>query len=267
MPHSSNNNTLTLQTDFDHTSFAVHEALSHASRLREVSGASPIIGETLDAFRYLMMYIGSEEHGTKVEFIEPMRDGFLLSYLEKRGQSPHHLTFSVRNLKEAVAAVREQGFGVVDENYQHAAWQEAFIRPDATHRTIIQLASSDRQYPSAQQLLTTTERDAHTMPHIPEAKNRDWWTGIWDTPPGATTLLGPTVLQTTDMEQSHVLFGSILQGQARDSQVSDGTIYTWPGGAIELVPSETAGIVGIRAHDSTAKLVDFETILADRPSA
>ncbi|GAA4107194.1 VOC family protein [Enteractinococcus coprophilus] len=239
--------------DFDHTSFAVHDALASARQLRQDFGATPITGESLDAFRYLMMYIGSEAHGTKVELIEPTGDGFLSHYLDKRGESPHHLTFSVQNLRDVVVAVREHGFGVVDEHYDHPAWQEAFIRPDATHRTIIQLASSDRQYLSAQQLLTSYERDVQAMPHIHGARNHDWWTNIWETQPGHTQHIGPTVLKSADLEKSHTLFGTILQGQPRESQ--RGMIYAWSSGAIEVVPSDRPGIVGIKTSDSSGEFI------------
>ena len=254
-----------LQANFDHTAFAVRDALAAAQNLRRRFGATPIMGEALEAFRYLTMYVGSANHGTNVEFLDADGEGFLSHYLAKRGQSPHHMTFLVSDVRDAVAAVREQGFGVVDEQYEHAAWQEAFIRPDATHGTIIQLAGSDRQYPSARQLLTTTQRDAQSMPHVPGAKNRDWWTSVWDVQQGEPVHLGPTVLHTTDIQRSHVLFGAILQGEARDSQVADGTVYSWPGGAIELLPHDTAGIAGIRAQDHSAELLSIDDLIAGQP--
>ena len=251
------------QTDFDHTSFAVRHALDCASRLREDSGATPITGETLAEFRYLMMYIGSEEQGAKIEFIEPTSDGFLNRYLEKRGESAHHLTFAVHNLKDVVTAAREHGFGVVDENYDHASWQEAFIRPDATHRTIIQLACSDRQYPPARQLFATQDRDPLTMPHIHGATDRDWWTSIWQTQQGSARHIGPTVLKSTDMERSHILFGTLLRGERRDSD--DGVVYTWLSGAVEVVPSDRPGIAGIKVNETADAIIDIATITSGLP--
>lgn len=247
-----------MQTDFDHTSFAVQDALHGARWFREHFGATPITGEGLAAFRYFMMYIGSEEQGTKIEFIEPTGEGFLDHYLQKRGESAHHLTFSVQHLKDIVATAREHGFGVVDENYDHASWQEAFIRPDATHRTIIQLASSDRQYPSAQQLFANQNRDPMAMPHIHDATDRNWWTSIWQTQPGSAMHVGPTVLKSADMERSHLLFGSILQGERRNS--NDGVVYSWPSGAVEVVPSDKPGIAGIKVDEGSDAIIDMTMI-------
>ena len=245
--------------DFDHTCFAVHDALAVARQLRATHGATPITGETLEAFRYLMLYIGSEDVGTAVEFIEPIGVGFLDSYLAQRGPSAHHLTFTVDHLVDVVATVRDHGFGVVDEDYAHASWQEAFIRPDATHRTIIQLASSDRQYPTPRDLLTSQARAPQAMPHIHGATDRTWWTSLWQTPAGATKHLGPTVLKTTNMDASHELFGTILRGQVANGQAPGGVVYSWPSGAIEVVPSDTAGIVGIRTPEES-EVLDLSTI-------
>ena len=244
-----------LQTDFDHTAFAVHDALACAASFRTRFGATPILGETLEEFRYLTIYVGSAEQGTKIEFLEPTGDGFLSQYLTKRGQSPHHMTFLVPDVRGAVAAAREHGFGVVDENYDHPAWQEAFIRPDAIHRTIIQLASSDRRYPPAERLFASQDRDPLSMPHIHDATDRQWWTGIWETQPGHAQHIGPTVLKSADMEKSHILFGTILQGQPHASQ--QGMIYAWPSGAIEVVPSDRPGIAGIKASEASNEFIDL----------
>ena len=44
--------------DLDHTSFAVHDALAWARRLRRELGATPIAGETLTEFRYVLLHVG-----------------------------------------------------------------------------------------------------------------------------------------------------------------------------------------------------------------
>ena len=59
-----------LQANFDHTAFAVRDALAAAQNLRRRFGATPIMGEALEAFRYLTMYVGSANHGTNVEFLD-----------------------------------------------------------------------------------------------------------------------------------------------------------------------------------------------------
>lgn len=116
--------------DLDHTSFAVHNALEWGMRLRRDLGATPIIGEALSEFRYLLLYLGSAAQGARIELIEPTGPGFLQRNLEKRGEGPHHITFTVPDVGVAVAAARSLGLTVVGEHYEHPPWREAFIMPD-----------------------------------------------------------------------------------------------------------------------------------------
>jgi hypothetical protein len=53
--------------DLDHTSFAVHDAMGWARRLRRQLGATPIAGEMLEEFRYLLLYVGTAEGGARLE--------------------------------------------------------------------------------------------------------------------------------------------------------------------------------------------------------
>lgn len=95
--------------DLDHTSFAVHDILSWARRLRADLGATPIFGEVLRDFRYLLLYIGDAEAGARLELMEPCRSGFLDRYLAKHREGPHHLTFMVPDLDRVVADVQIVG--------------------------------------------------------------------------------------------------------------------------------------------------------------
>lgn len=98
--------------DLDHTSFAVHDAMAWAHRLRRELGATPIAGETLPEFRYLLLHVGTAERGARLELIEPASSGFVTRFLQRRGEGPHHLTFTVPDLREATARARGLGFTV-----------------------------------------------------------------------------------------------------------------------------------------------------------
>jgi hypothetical protein len=86
--------------DLDHTSFAVDDALAWARRLRRDLGATPIAGEVLPAFRYVLLYVGTVTSGARIELLDPVGDGFLTRFLERHGTGPHHLTFTVPDLRE-----------------------------------------------------------------------------------------------------------------------------------------------------------------------
>ncbi|MFJ9713660.1 VOC family protein [Streptomyces sp. NPDC101234] len=232
--------------DIDHTSFAVHDALGWARRLRRELGAVPICGEVLAEFRYLLLYVGTADEGGRLELLEPVRDGFLTRFLKARGEGPHHLTFTVPNLEKAVSRVRSLGMTVVGQSYGNPAWREAFVLPDSVHRTVIQLAQSDRAYPEPHELIETSARDPSTLPSVEGATEPLWWISLWDTLSGNPARLGPTHLGTSDAGLSRRLFEEILGAQVREH---DGSFdLSWPSGSIRVHPGHSLGITGISLY-------------------
>ncbi|MBA0050933.1 hypothetical protein E0L36_08505 [Streptomyces sp. AJS327] len=233
--------------DLDHTSFAVHDALGWARRLRRELGATPITGEVLAEFRYLLLYAGSASAGARLELMEPTGAGFLAGYLAKRGEGPHHLTFTVPDLRAAVARARAVGADVVGESYHHPPWREAFIRPDGRHGVVVQLAQSDRAYPAPGELLASRDRDPETLPSVSGATEPLWWTSLWETVPGPVAELGATRLASTDPEFSRRLFGDVLGGAARAAE--DHVEFAWPSGSVRVFPAERPGVRGVDLPD------------------
>ncbi|MDQ8704097.1 VOC family protein [Streptomyces sp. LHD-70] len=234
--------------DLDHTSFAVHDAMRWARFLRRKLGATPISGETLPEFRYLLLYVGAPEQGARLELMEPQGDGFLTRNLAKRGEGPHHVTFTVPDLRAAVARVRALGSTVVGESYEHPPWHEAFIVPDDKHAVVIQLAQSDRRYPGPEDLLTTCARDPESLPSVSGATEPLWWTSLWGTPVETTARLGATHLASTDLAFSRRLFEGVLGGELRaEDEHFD---FSWPGGSVRVHAAERPGILGMALHGS-----------------
>src|SRR5205807_6427444 len=91
-------------------------------------------------------------NGSQVELLSPAGPGFVQDFLDKRGEGLHHMTFIVKNVREAVERARAAGFRVVDEDFRDARWQEAFISPRSAFGTIIQLAQTS---------LSMDERERH----------------------------------------------------------------------------------------------------------
>lgn len=231
--------------DLDHTSFAVHDAMDWARQLRREVGAVPIIGEALAEFRYLLLYVGTPDEGARLELLEPTGPGFLTRFLAASGEGPHHITFTVPDLRESVIRARSLGFTVVGENYAHPDWREAFIVPDAVHGTVIQLAQSDKAYPQAWELLLSRDRDPAALPNVAGATDRTWWSALWDTdaPESGEARLGATALTSTDVERSRQLFGEVLGGRV----VDEGPVVrvSWPNGSIRLRAGQRPGITGM----------------------
>lgn len=229
--------------DLDHTSFAVHDAMSWARHLRRELGATPIIGEVLEEFRYLLLYVGSVDEGARMELLEPAEPGFLTRYLANRGEGPHHVTFTVPDLRAAVARVRSLGSTVVGESYEHPAWREAFIPPDSKHGMVIQLAQSDQVYPSVDELLATRTRDTTSFPSVSGAVEPLWWTSLWETPSGPTIRLGRTHLVSTDLAFSRSLFEGVLGGFPRVGK--DYLDFSWPSGSVRVHAGDSPGVLGM----------------------
>jgi catechol 2,3-dioxygenase-like lactoylglutathione lyase family enzyme len=229
----------------DHTAFAVRDALACAARLRHTLGAVPVAGEVLPEFRYLLLYIGDADRGAMLELLEPTGDGFLTRHLHRRGESPHHITFAVPDLRDTVARVRSLGLSVTGESYEHPAWREAFISPDGVHGTVIQLAQSDRRYPPAAELLATRDRHPDTMPSSSGATDRAWWTSVWSTPVANHGRLGATRLRSTDLSASRRLFADVLGGAVSDDGTGAGVVLRWPVGALHVLAADRPGIAGV----------------------
>jgi hypothetical protein len=247
-----------VSADFDHTSFAVRNATEWAKELRRGLGAVPITGETLDEFRYLLLYVGTDEHGARIELMEPVADGFLSRFLARSGGGAHHITFSVVDLRTVVCAVRSLGLRVVGENYEHLSWQEAFIVPDSLHGTVIQLFSSDRAYPSATELLTSQHRTPELYPAIAGAADRSWWRSVWRTSVERVVPLGATHLGSSDLATSRRLFEGVLGASGTSS--SGGLRFAWPNGSLQVTCADPPGVLGLELQGSAVPTLNIGAV-------
>lgn len=208
--------------DLDHTSFAVHDARALAGRLRRELGAVPVAGETLPDFRYVML-----DAGARIELIEPVgADGFLTRYLARYGEGPHHLTVLVPDVREAAAAVRRLGLTVTGESLDHPGWREAFVVPDAVHRTVVQLAQSDLEVPTSK-----------------GATDDRWWHPLLEVAPAAAAALGATFLGSSDLDATRRLFGDVLGAAVEEGD--DSLRLRWPSGVLDVRTSRRPGITGM----------------------
>ncbi|MFI6731388.1 VOC family protein [Nonomuraea sp. NPDC050451] len=234
----------------DHTSFAVHDAMDWAQRLRRELGATPIFGEQLAQFRYLLLHIGTADDGARLELLEPRDEGFLTRFLRARGEGPHHLTFVVPDLRATVVRARALGLTVVGEDLNHPPWREAFIAPDDKHGVVIQLAQSDRSHPPVERLLSSRTRDVEDFPSSRGATQPLWWTRLWETAPGAVARLGTTHLASTNLEFSRLVFGDLLG--ARVTENDSALDLSWRGGSVRVHASDRPGVTGMSLRGGPA---------------
>jgi methylmalonyl-CoA/ethylmalonyl-CoA epimerase len=162
--------------------------------------------------------------GKKIEILRPHRveeNDFLRRFLDRNGPGPHHLTFKVGNIDDALAEAAEAGYTPINVDLTDPTWKEAFLHPRDATGVLVQLAQS---------------------------------TGDWETPP-PTDLPAARTPEPADLvhvahavaslDEGLRLFSSLLGGreEARGSTDHDRWVdVTWPAaGRIRLVAPSTEG--------------------------
>lgn len=128
--------------ELDHVAIALHSIEAALPLFRETLGGEYLMGGDIDPiWRWVQL---SYPNGRKLELLEPLGEGFLTKFLEKRGEGLHHITFKTDDIHGAIAHIEEQGYELVDINTDDEHWKEAFLRPSKSHGTLIQIAQSSR---------------------------------------------------------------------------------------------------------------------------
>lgn len=79
---------------------------------------------------------------TEIELLEPLDpEGGVASYLEKRGESMHHLCFEVEDIEGALEELAAQGVRLIDAKPRLGKHGQklAFLHPKSTHGVLIEL--------------------------------------------------------------------------------------------------------------------------------
>ena len=125
--------------ELDHVAVAVHSIKDALRLYRDTLGGEYWMGGDSDSWRWLQVRFAN---GGKVELLEPLGDGFLSRFLEKRGEGLHHVTFKTDDIEAAIEHLRASGYELVDVNLDDEYWKEAFLRPSGAHGTLVQVAWS-----------------------------------------------------------------------------------------------------------------------------
>jgi len=68
-----------------------------------------------------------------VESTNPAPDAFINKFIKDRGEGIHHIAFSVKNLDETVARLKQRGAQIIPGKGFH------FVHPKSTHGLLIEL--------------------------------------------------------------------------------------------------------------------------------
>jgi methylmalonyl-CoA/ethylmalonyl-CoA epimerase len=154
--------------DLDHVAVAVEDYADAWPRLgRDLAGEwLTDAGGTGFAFAQLR-YL----NGMKVEVLRPDRvetNDFLRRFLAHSGPGPHHLTFKVPDLDDALERARSAGYQPVGVNRSEPDWQEAFLHPRDIPGVVVQMAQvSGGEW-------TTSPPPGFPAPRTQRAATLDW---------------------------------------------------------------------------------------------
>jgi catechol 2,3-dioxygenase-like lactoylglutathione lyase family enzyme len=188
----------------DHIAIAAEHTIDNFARYRGDLGAAWVAGMYDPGFYWGQLRFAN---GMTIELLEPAdiaQDDFLRRFLDRSGPGPHHVTFKVADIEQAIDAVTAGGYPPVRMNTMNPSWKEAFLHPKQSHGIVVQLAQS-------------IEFD-----HAPQ----------FELPPpkiARPASLERIVHLVADLGAAVELFEHILGG-ARGQATADSVDLMWPGG-------------------------------------
>ena len=126
----------------DHIAVASEHAIDNFARYRGDLGAAWVAGMYDPGFYWGQLRFAN---GMTIELLEPAditQDDFLRRFLDRSGPGPHHVTFKVDDIHDAIGAVTEAGYPPTRANTANPHWKEAFLHPKQSHGIVVQLAES-----------------------------------------------------------------------------------------------------------------------------
>lgn len=227
--------------DLDHVALAFHDVTDALRTFVGDLGAVVLDGGQAVGFRIVQVRAGRPPHledpgeGMTVELIEPWaqdRFDFLVRFLERNGEGPHHLTFKSTDLQAQIQRMDAAGFTPVRTQLTNPWWREAFFHPKDTFGTVIQVAEATFD-PS---LAPEHEEPSGDFGSV------EWWP---EPPPRAEPrmTLRRVALRVPDLDDAVEFFGGVLGGDVeRSGATAD---VSWPGGGclrLEHRPDQAPGI-------------------------
>lgn len=123
----------------NHVCIAVEDIEASMRFYRDVFGVQQ--GEVVEiadqGVRAALLRVG----GSQLEFIQPTDPtGSVAKFIQRRGETVHHICFEVEDLPGALRRLDEQGIAVIDETPRDGlSGQIGFIHPKSTNGVLIEL--------------------------------------------------------------------------------------------------------------------------------
>lgn len=121
-----------------HIGIAVKELEETVERFRAL-GLKEAARGIVEEFQVAVSMVSAGE--VKLEFLQPLGEGPIQRFLEKRGEGLHHVAFSVENLEQALAELKAHGVKLVDEKPRvgFGGHRVAFVHPKSFGGVLVEL--------------------------------------------------------------------------------------------------------------------------------
>ena len=231
---------MTIGFDLDHVALAAPDTSDALRFLTGDLAGTVIFGGQSIGFRPMQVWVGTADgDGMPVELLEPWatdQNDFLARFVAKHGAGPHHLTFKVKSLADALERVRLAGLTPVNVDVSDPEWKEAFLLPKEAHGTVVQLAESHGHPDGRAEMLRNVAANGPNM-------HPRWWSEPAP-PAGPPARLRRVVLRTPVLADAVEFFAGTLEGVVE--RESDGRVeLVWPRGARVALEQHTNAAPGV----------------------
>lgn len=121
-----------------HIGIAVEE-LEEAVERFGLLGLKETARGIVEEYHVAVSWLG-EKH-PKLELIQPLGDGPIQKFLEKRGEGLHHLAFAVPDIEQALNELKARGVRLIDDKPRagFGGHRVAFVHPKGFHGVLVEL--------------------------------------------------------------------------------------------------------------------------------
>lgn len=127
-------------TDIDHIGIAVKNLDSVLETLKDALGLDPAFEERIA--QQNVRIAGFKIGQSMIEYLEPTSsDSPISKFLEKRGNTLHHISLRVNNIDKALETLKQKGYQLIDEVAKKGAQGKriAFLHPTSFNGILIEL--------------------------------------------------------------------------------------------------------------------------------
>jgi methylmalonyl-CoA/ethylmalonyl-CoA epimerase len=132
----------------DHVAVCVSDMDAGTKLWTNILGIPLAHREKVDAQKTEASFVDGPDKGASLEIIAPMAgNAGLEKFLEKRGQTLHHVAVAVTDIVEALRRLKAAGVALIDEAPRPGArgHKVAFLHPKATNGTLVELVERHSQ--------------------------------------------------------------------------------------------------------------------------